>query len=69
MWTKLNIKRTADWAAQGGFVGVGVSGKTEEKPLWTDEQLGLVGRQLDTEAVAAIGEMEVERATAVAAAA
>ncbi|KAL8839802.1 MAG: hypothetical protein Q9176_004205 [Flavoplaca citrina] len=69
VWTKLNIKRTEDWAAQGGFVGVGVAGKAEEKPLWTDEQLGLVGRQLDTETVAAIGEMEVERATAVAAAA
>ncbi|KAL8756130.1 MAG: hypothetical protein Q9199_003158 [Rusavskia elegans] len=69
VWTKLDIKRTEDWAAQGGFVGVGVSGKAEEKPLWTDEQLGLVGPQLDTEAVAEIAEMEVERATAVAAAA
>ncbi|KAI4249869.1 MAG: hypothetical protein L6R42_008883, partial [Xanthoria sp. 1 TBL-2021] len=69
VWTKLDIKRTEDWAAQGGFVGVGVPGKAEEKPLWTDEQLGLVGPQLDTEAVAEIAEMEVERATAVAAAA
>lgn len=69
VWTKLDIKRTEDWAAQGGFVGVGVPGKAEEKPLWTDEQLGLMGPQLDTEAVAEIAEMEVERATAVAAAA
>ena len=39
-WTHLGIKRTADWAAQGGFVGVGVDAE-EVKPLWTDEQLGL----------------------------
>ncbi|KAL8671343.1 MAG: hypothetical protein Q9168_004153 [Polycauliona sp. 1 TL-2023] len=69
VWMKLDIKRTADWAAMGGFVGVGVVGKEDEKPLWTDEQLGLVGERLDIDAVAEIGEMEVERATAVAAAA
>lgn len=69
VWSKLDIKRTEDWAAQGGFVGVGVPGKAEETPLWTDEQLGLTGPQLDTEAVAEIGAMEVERAEAVAAAA
>ena len=38
VWTQLGIKRTSDWAAEGGFVGVGVKGNTEE-PLWTDEQL------------------------------
>ncbi len=42
VWQKLKIKRTSDWRAQGGFVGVGVEGKeTEVEPLWTDEQLGL----------------------------
>ena len=41
VWNQLGIKRTADWAAQGGFVGVGVDAE-EVKPLWTDEQLGLL---------------------------
>lgn len=41
VWTQLGIKRTADWKAQGGFVGVGVGRKGEEKMLWSDEQLGL----------------------------
>ncbi|KAI4177722.1 MAG: hypothetical protein LQ343_000185 [Gyalolechia ehrenbergii] len=63
VWVKLGIKRTEDWAAEGGFVGVGVPGKAAEEPLWTDEQLGLMARRIDTEAVAEVGEMEVERAT------
>ncbi|ERF69143.1 5-aminolevulinate synthase [Endocarpon pusillum Z07020] len=42
VWQKLKIKRTSDWRAQGGFVGVGVEGKEMQvEPLWTDEQLGL----------------------------
>ncbi|KAJ9643030.1 5-aminolevulinate synthase, mitochondrial [Coniosporium apollinis] len=41
VWTQLGIKRTSEWAAEGGFIGVGVAGKQEEAPLWTDEQLGL----------------------------
>lgn len=41
VWTQLGIKRTADWKAQGGFVGVGVEWKGEERMLWSDEQLGL----------------------------
>jgi 5-aminolevulinate synthase len=45
VWTQLGIKRTADWKAQGGFVGVGVGvgveWKGEERMLWSDEQLGL----------------------------
>lgn len=40
VWDQLGIKRTADWAQQGGFVGVGVDAD-EVEPLWTDEQLGL----------------------------
>ena len=43
VWNQLSIKRTADWAAQGGFVGVGVDAE-EVEPLWTDEQLGLHSR-------------------------
>ncbi len=38
VWTALGIKRTSDWAREGGFVGVGVG--REVQPLWTDEQLG-----------------------------
>jgi len=40
VWTELGIKRTSEWAAEGGFIGVG-DGSAEELPLWTDEQLGL----------------------------
>lgn len=41
VWTQLGIKRTVDWKAQGGFVGVGVEGREEVGMLWSDEQLGL----------------------------
>jgi len=45
VWKELGIKRTSDWAAQGGFIGVGVQGaEGEVDPLWTDEQLGLEGK-------------------------
>ncbi|OQO04670.1 5-aminolevulinate synthase, mitochondrial [Cryoendolithus antarcticus] len=39
VWQELDIKRTSDWAAMGGFVGVGVKGKEAVEPIWTDEQL------------------------------
>ncbi|KAJ1335128.1 5-aminolevulinate synthase [Microdochium nivale] len=41
IWTKLGIKRTSDWAAEGGFIGVGQNDAPAEEPLWTNEQLGL----------------------------
>ncbi|KAK6843622.1 5-aminolevulinate synthase [Apiospora arundinis] len=41
IWTKLGIKRTSAWAAEGGFIGVGESTGAAEEPLWTDEQLGI----------------------------
>ncbi|KAI9845446.1 MAG: mitochondrial 5-aminolevulinate synthase [Thelocarpon superellum] len=41
VWTKLDIKRTSAWAAEGGFIGVGEALASEEQPLWTDKQLGL----------------------------
>lgn len=41
VWNKLELKRTSDWAAQGGFIGVGVKDAVREPPLWTDEQLRL----------------------------
>lgn len=39
IWTKLNIKRTSQWAAEGGFIGVGEANAEPTQPLWTDEQL------------------------------
>ncbi|KAI2637414.1 5-aminolevulinate synthase [Xylaria nigripes] len=39
IWTKLNIKRTSDWAAEGGFIGVGEANAQPVQALWTDEQL------------------------------
>lgn len=41
VWNQLGIKRTSEWAAEGGFIGVGEAGKEEAAPLWTDEQLGV----------------------------
>ncbi len=41
IWTELGIKRTSEWAAEGGFIGVGQEDAVPEEPLWTDEQLGI----------------------------
>ncbi|KAI1173947.1 pyridoxal phosphate-dependent transferase [Nemania sp. FL0916] len=41
IWTKLDIKRTSDWAAEGGFIGVGEANPGPNQPLWTDEQLDI----------------------------
>lgn len=41
IWTRLGIKRTSDWAAEGGFIGVGEQGSGEAESLWTDKQLGI----------------------------
>lgn len=42
VWKKLGLKRTSDWKAQGGFVGVGVEGaEAQNSPIWDDAQLGL----------------------------
>ena len=65
VWHQLGIKRTADWAAEGGFVGVGVEGRHEEQALWTDEQLGLKDLRQEIKASGALGAMEavLERET------
>ncbi|MCJ1320220.1 mitochondrial 5-aminolevulinate synthase [Xylographa vitiligo] len=41
VWRSLGLKRTSDWARQGGFVGVGVENPKPVEPLWTDELMGL----------------------------
>ncbi|KAI7069533.1 5-aminolevulinate synthase, partial [Hortaea werneckii] len=41
VWNELGIKRTSDWAREGGFIGVGEKDAAAVEPLWTDEQLGL----------------------------
>ncbi|KAH7038164.1 5-aminolevulinic acid synthase [Microdochium trichocladiopsis] len=46
IWTKLGIKRTSDWAAEGGFIGVGQESAVPDEPLWTNEQLGIDSRVL-----------------------
>ncbi|RDW60022.1 5-aminolevulinate synthase [Coleophoma crateriformis] len=40
VFTKLSIKRTSEWAAEGGFIGVGDPAAAVE-PIWTDAQLGI----------------------------
>ncbi|PRT55769.1 5-aminolevulinate synthase, mitochondrial [Wickerhamiella sorbophila] len=37
VFTRLSLKRVADWKAQGGHCGVGTD--TNVKPIWTDTQL------------------------------
>lgn len=44
VWTQLGIKRTEDWAREGGFLGVGEENAEVVEPLWTDEQLGLTSQ-------------------------
>jgi 5-aminolevulinate synthase len=41
VFEKLNLKRTADWAAIGGRAGVGMPFENSVENVWTDEQLGL----------------------------
>jgi 5-aminolevulinate synthase len=39
VWNELGIKRTSEWASEGGFIGVGEPDIEEPEPLWTDSQL------------------------------
>lgn len=44
VWGRLGIRKTSDWKAAGGFLGVGVDGAAqlpENLPMWTPAQLGL----------------------------
>jgi 5-aminolevulinate synthase len=66
VWQRLNIKRIADWEAQGGFVGVGVKDAAPVEPLWTDAQLAHAADVAEPEAV---DEATEERIMPIAAAA
>ncbi|KAK0646040.1 pyridoxal phosphate-dependent transferase [Cercophora newfieldiana] len=57
IWNELGIKRTSDWAAEGGFIGVGdPAGSAEaQSPLWTDEQLGIADAVRELRAVSPVG--------------
>lgn len=67
VWSKLNIRKASDWAAQGGFLGVGEAGaeaKPENVPVWTAQQLGwqpekgqTLAALIDRETDAARGEL------------
>ncbi|KAI9875909.1 MAG: mitochondrial 5-aminolevulinate synthase, partial [Watsoniomyces obsoletus] len=46
VWERLSIKRVNDWAATGGFVGVGVEHAIPTAPMWTDGQLGAIEAEL-----------------------
>ena len=72
VWEKLGIKKTSDWAAQGGFVGVGTEkvDPAMEIPLWSDEQLGLKRRAEDLNGEGTVREvLGAERARSVGVAA
>ena len=72
VWQKLGIKKTSDWAKQGGFIGVGAKERNPEMeiPLWSDEQLGLKRNleDMNTDA-AAVNVLGRERARSVGVAA
>ncbi|KAA8643105.1 hypothetical protein EYZ11_004999 [Aspergillus tanneri] len=63
VWNDLCIKRASDWAAQGGFVGVGVQGaEAENQPIWEDDQLGLrSGESIETAVEREFRDMAVPR--------
>ncbi|GAA5846322.1 hypothetical protein JCM9279_001325 [Rhodotorula babjevae] len=48
VWDELGLKRTREWAAEGGHCGVGVEGRDQAEVvnLWTEEQLAF--EDLDT---------------------
>ncbi|KAI7705226.1 5-aminolevulinate synthase [Hortaea werneckii] len=59
VWNELGIKRTSDWAREGGFIGVGEKDAAAVEPLWTDEQLGLKDFKEDLKAgQGALGALE-----------
>ncbi|THV48035.1 hypothetical protein BGAL_0272g00140 [Botrytis galanthina] len=65
VFTELGIKRTSEWAAEGGFIGVGEAGSEAPEPLWTDQQLGVDQIVKEMKAAGPVGVMEalLERET------
>jgi len=63
VWNELGLKRTSEWAAQGGFIGVGERDAKEPEPLWTDAQLGVdeVVREMKAAGPAGVVEALLER--------
>jgi 5-aminolevulinate synthase len=58
VWNELGIKRTSDWAREGGFIGVGEANVEVVEPLWTDSQLGLDEVVKEMKAGGALGVLE-----------
>ena len=58
VWNELGIKRTSDWAREGGFIGVGEANAEVVDPLWTDSQLGLDEVVKEMKAGGALGVLE-----------
>ena len=58
VWQELGIKRTSDWAREGGFIGVGEKSAAPVEPLWTDEQLGLAEVKQDMKTGGALHMLE-----------
>ncbi|KAI9050233.1 hypothetical protein LZ554_006370 [Drepanopeziza brunnea f. sp. 'monogermtubi'] len=65
VWQELGLKRTSQWKAEGGFIGVGEEGADLVQPLWTDAQLGVTEVVREMKAAGPIGVMEalLERET------
>ncbi|RJE22171.1 5-aminolevulinate synthase [Aspergillus sclerotialis] len=61
VWNDLGIKRTSDWTALGGFVGVGVEGaEAENCPMWSDAQLGVRENEAPEDAVVRVFKEQYE---------
>ncbi|TVY87854.1 5-aminolevulinate synthase, mitochondrial [Lachnellula willkommii] len=58
VWDELGLKRTSEWAAQGGFIGVGERDVKGPEPLWTDQQLGVDEVVKEMKAGGPVGVME-----------
>lgn len=63
VFTELGIKRTSQWAKEGGFIGVGEEGVVAPEPLWTDKQLGVeeVVKEIKTSRPVGVMEALLER--------
>jgi 5-aminolevulinate synthase len=58
VWNELGIKRTSEWAKEGGFIGVGEETAEVVEPLWTDSQLGVSEVVKEMKKAGPVGVME-----------